>query len=85
MLKPEFKQRFGLIKLGLFGSFAKDQAHSESDIDIVVELQEPDIFALVHIKQILEDDFQRSVDVIPFTHLMNTFLKNRIEKEAIYV
>jgi predicted nucleotidyltransferase len=84
-LKPVLSRRYGVRRIGLFGSFAKGEARLGSDIDVVVELGEPDLFALVHIKEELESKFQCAVDVIPYTDLMNGFLKSRIQKEAIYV
>ncbi len=34
--KNEFKKRFGIDNIALFGSFAKDMATKESDIDILI-------------------------------------------------
>jgi predicted nucleotidyltransferase len=84
-LKPELNKLYGVSRLGLFGSFARDEAKAESDIDVVVEMDEPDLFTMVHIKETLEEDFQRPVDVIHYRPLMNQFLKSRIERDAIYV
>lgn len=84
-LKPELSRRYGVNRIALFGSFAQGEARPGSDIDVVVELAEPDLFALVHIKEELEFEFQRPVDVIPYSALMNGFLKARIEREAISV
>lgn len=33
--KTEFEQRFGIKRIGLFGSYARDEGREESDIDIV--------------------------------------------------
>lgn len=85
LLKPELKRRYGINKLGLFGSFARNTSKPNSDIDVVIELSEPDLFVLVHIKEELESFFKRSVDVIPFSDTMNSFLKDRIKNEAVYV
>jgi predicted nucleotidyltransferase len=84
-LKPELSRRYGVNRIALFGSFAQGEARPGSDIDVVVELAEPDLFALVHIKEELESGFQRPVDVIPYSALMNGFLKARIQREAVYV
>ena len=84
-LKPDLAQRFGVSRLALFGSFVRGEAKEESDIDIVIELDEPDLFTMVHIKETLEEDFQRPVDVIHYRPLMNKFLKSRIERDAVYV
>lgn len=45
----------------------------------------PDLFALVHIREALEHDLHRPVDLIPYSRTMNEFLKNRIRDEAEYV
>jgi hypothetical protein len=37
---PSIRKQFRLQKLGVFGSFAKDNAHEESDLDVVYELEE---------------------------------------------
>ncbi len=53
-----FKQlhgmKYGIISLGLFGSFVRNEASEYSDVDIVVTTQTPDLFNLVHIKGDLE-------------------------------
>lgn len=84
-LKPGLARRYGVYRLALFGSYARGEDKPQSDIDIVVELREPDLFALVHIKEELEIDFQRPVDIITFSDSMNSFLKMRIQNEAVYV
>ena len=71
--------------IGLFGSAARGQLTPESDVDVVVELAEPDLLALVGIKQDLETLLNRSVDIVRYRERMNPFLKQRIEQEAIYV
>ena len=83
--KASFSDRYGVKKIGLFGSFVRDEARSDSDIDVVVELSDPDLFALVHIKEELENGFHRPVDVISYSPLMNSYLQKRIAEEAVYV
>jgi hypothetical protein len=56
-----------------------------SDIDIVIETLEPDLFKIIHIKEELEEIFHRSVDIVRKREKMNPYLKKRIEKDAIYV
>jgi len=81
----EFKRLYGVTKIGIFGSVARGEPRNNSDIDVVVEMQEPDLFYIVHIKETLEKDFQRSVDVIRYRKTMNKYLKARIDREAHYV
>ena len=85
----EYKKRkqneYMIIKIGIFGSLAKGTSSEKSDVDIVVEQREPDLFLLGSIKTDLEEEFGKKVDIVRFHKEMNPFLKSRIESEAIYV
>jgi predicted nucleotidyltransferase len=80
----EFERLYGVTKIGIFGSVARDELRKNSDIDVVVEMREPDLFYLVHIKETLEKDFNRRVDIIRYRNTMNRYLKARIDREARY-
>lgn len=84
-MKPDFARRYGVTRLGLFGSLARNEIHDGSDIDVVLEMREPNLFYMVHIKETLEEYFQTPVDVIRYRKLMNKYLKARIDREAVYV
>ncbi len=77
--------RYEIIRIGIFGSAAREKMEELSDIDVVVELSKPDLFYLIGIKQDLEEKFHKPVDIVRYRDRMNTFLKKRIDKEAIYV
>lgn len=82
--KHEFETKFGVTKIGLFGSYARGQNHEESDVDIVVELKKPDLLTLVGIKQQIEEDLGINVDIVRNRDNMNHTLKKRIAREAVY-
>lgn len=83
--KNDNEQKYGILAIGIFGSFARDQATEFSDVDIVVRIEIPDPFIIVHIKKELEGEFHMPVDIVRLREKMNPFLKDRIEKEAVYV
>jgi predicted nucleotidyltransferase len=83
--KEKNRTKYHIVKLGLFGSLVRNEMRVDSDIDIVVELETAKMFDLIGIKQELEEFFARSVDIIRIRKDMNKFLKNRVEKEAIFV
>ena len=83
--KEDYHDKYQFSKIGLFGSAARRTASRESDIDVVIEQSKPDLFLLGTIKTDLEEEFACKVDVIRLRKGMNTFLKDRIEREAIYV
>jgi predicted nucleotidyltransferase len=79
------RDRYEIIRIGVFGSAARDSMNEQSDIDVVVELGKPDLFYLIGIKQDLEEQLNCPVDIVRYRDRMNQFLKNRIDKEAVYV
>ena len=83
--KIEHHTDYGITKIGVFGSVARDEAKDSSDVDIVVELEKPNLFTLSSIRLELEDKLKNRVDVVRLRDKMNQFLKSQIIKEAIYV
>ncbi len=83
--KEFFKREFRVKRIGIFGSCARGNITGESDIDIVVELEKPDLFYLIGIKQTIEEAFGSKVDVVRLREKMNKALKHRIERDVIYV
>lgn len=79
------RAEFGIVRLGVFGSIARDQASEASDVDIVIELEQPDLLAMIGVKQELEELLHLPTDVVRYRAAMNPYLKRRIEQEAIYV
>ncbi|MCD4767810.1 MAG: nucleotidyltransferase domain-containing protein [Methanosarcinales archaeon] len=82
--KQEFEDRYGITRLGIFGSVARDEAGERSDVDVVVEMP-PDMFARVILKEELEMILRSNVDVVRYWRRMNQYLKRRIDREAYYV
>ncbi len=83
--KSSFSKRFGVTRLGAFGSAMRGDTIVYNDVDIVIEMQKPDLFFMVHIKEELEEALDCPVDLIHYRERMNSFLKKRINEEAVYV
>jgi hypothetical protein len=47
-------------------------------------MTEPDLFYLVHIKDTLAEDIERSIDIVRLRETMNVYLKKRIQSEAVF-
>jgi len=76
---------FGVKSLALFGSMARDEFRSTSDIDILVEFQGTATFSqYMKLKFFLEDAFGCSVDLVT-PKALKPRVKPYIEKEALYV
>lgn len=82
--KRQHADEFGIVRIGIFGSVARDEATAESDVDVVIETKHPNLFKLSRIRLDLEELMQTHVDLISYRESMNTFLKERIQKEAVY-
>ncbi|HEY85278.1 MAG TPA: nucleotidyltransferase family protein [Chloroflexi bacterium] len=77
---------FGVKKLGLFGSFARDEQNAESDIDFLVEF-EPDqktFDNFIHLSFFLEDTLKRHVELIT-PESLSPYIGPQILKEVEYV
>jgi predicted nucleotidyltransferase len=85
--KPYYFHSLRLTKLGLMGSFSRDAANLESDIDLIVEFQ-PDTENLFDLKERLRKSvrrkFGREVDICRVKYLKPYFRKN-ILKDAIFI
>lgn len=83
--KSELEGRFGVLKIGLFGSYARGDAREDSDIDVAVELVKENIadryFGLLHY---LEDNLHKKID-LGIESNIKPALRPYIMKEIRYV
>ncbi|HEY0667980.1 MAG TPA: nucleotidyltransferase family protein [Sphingobacteriaceae bacterium] len=77
---------FGVEKIGLFGSYIHNNASSESDIDLVVDIQKnkKTFRNFMALSYFLEDMFGRKVDLITMQSL-SPYIGPHILKTAEYV
>ncbi len=83
--KSDFSQKYGILAIGVFGSVARNEAETDSDVDICIKIKNPDPFTLVHIKEDIESKVKMHVDIIRIREKMNPYLRKRIDKDAVYV
>ncbi len=79
----ELAARFTVRRIGLFGSFARNDADPESDVDILVELNEPTFDHYMDLKFYLEELLHRQVDLV-LRDTIKPRLKAVIEQEVVY-
>lgn len=83
--KDELTRRFGIVRLALFGSTARDNADSASDIDILVAFDGPATSdRYFGVQFYLEDLLGCQVDLVT-EKALRTELRPSIEQEAINV
>lgn len=83
--RRQLKEQLGVEKIGLFGSYARGDAHENSDIDIAVELSDGNkannYFELLHF---LEDNFHKKID-LGIESTIKPAVKEYVRREIIYV
>ena len=82
--KSYLTKEFGVVNIGLFGSFARGQAGMDSDIDLIVELTEPRFDYLAGLQVYLEKKFNRKIEIIRKGNMANSRFVQRVEKDTIY-
>lgn len=76
---------FRVSRPGMFGSVARDEAGAESDVDVVFETDDPNLFRTAHLRQELEEWLGHPVDIVRLRPTMNATLRECILREARYV
>lgn len=75
-------------RLDLFGSLARGDNSSASDVDLLVEFEDPDLqlskrfFGLLHY---LEDALGREIDLLTINSLKNPYFRQRVFKERVKI
>jgi predicted nucleotidyltransferase len=85
--KDYYLDNFGVKFIGLFGSFAKDQADENSDIDILYMIEKEkklSLFKYLQLHKHLEELFQRDVDLVRDEKLKSS-IRDSIETDIAYV
>lgn len=83
--KRDYSEQYSILEIGVFGSVARGEAGEDSDVDICIKMKNPDPFSLVHIKEDIENRLRVPVDIVRVRDKMNPHLRQRIERDAIYV
>jgi len=81
--KQQIQDKYKVNTIALFGSFARDEATKDSDIDILVDMS-PSFDNFFDLKYFLEDEFKTTVDLGKEKNI-RLFIKNKIQEDLIYV
>ena len=85
VFKKAFGSKYGILKLGIFGSVARKENTENSDIDIVVEVKQPTLSLMYELREALKSLFGCDVDVVRFRDSLRPLFKANIQKDVIYV
>lgn len=83
--RPELADRFGVERLGLFGSYVREEEKRRSDIDLLVSFRRDiDLFEFLDLKEFLQKRLHHKVDLVMESALKPAIGK-RIRAEVEYV
>jgi len=85
--QKEYLDRFGVSFIGLFGSFARDEARNDSDIDILYKVEKDkklSMFSYLKLLSELENSFKRKVDLVR-DETIKPQIKKYIYQDLTYV
>ncbi|PTW01321.1 hypothetical protein C8C76_105101 [Halanaerobium saccharolyticum] len=82
-LKPILEKNYKVKSIGLFGSFARNEANENSDVDILVQFSEDIGWEFIDLKRFLEESLERDVDLVTVEALKSE-LKEEILRDVIY-
>jgi len=81
--EAEIKEKFGVRRIGVFGSFARGEQKETSDIDILVEFDKPTFRNFMNLAFFLEDLFHRKVDLVT-PNSLSPYISPYVKKEVIW-
>ncbi|MBN1985672.1 MAG: nucleotidyltransferase family protein [Prolixibacteraceae bacterium] len=85
--KAILEKKYHVSKIGIFGSFARNEQTEESDVDLIIDFKENtnNLFEVkLAIKEFFKEKLNIEVDICREKYIKPRY-KNRIIKEAIYV
>jgi hypothetical protein len=82
--KGELRNQFKVKEIGVFGSFVRGEQRKSSDIDILVEFEEPiGLLEFMDLEEYLSNMLGRKVDLVSKKSL-KPFIGEYIKKEVVY-
>lgn len=78
------RDQYHVLRLGIFGSFARGEFTSDSDIDVFFETDQPNLLRTIEMKQVLEEMFGLPVDIVRLHRHLDPSLLQQIQRDALY-
>lgn len=82
--KEEIRKKYGVILLGIFGSYARGEEENRSDIDILIEIERPIGLKFFELWDELEKLLGCEVDLVR-AKLLRPEIRDEILKEVVKI
>ena len=75
----------GVVKAGIFGSYARGEAKKQSDVDILIKFKgRKSYFDLIDLEEELQKKLKKKIDLITYNSV-NPYLKDFIFKDEVKI
>jgi predicted nucleotidyltransferase len=84
-MMAELRGQYHVKKIGIFGSFSQGRQTEQSDVDLVVEFDQPiGMMAFAHLRNVIADRLGIRVDLVTPDGL-HPLIRDRVMREVVYV
>ncbi|PJB49387.1 MAG: nucleotidyltransferase [Chloroflexi bacterium CG_4_9_14_3_um_filter_45_9] len=80
----EILKKYKVKSIALFGSYVRNEQRQDSDIDLLVELEEPTYDNFIHLVFTLEELLKKEINLVPKGSL-SPYIEPYVEKEAEWI
>jgi len=80
----EILEKYKVNSIALFGSYVRNEQRQDSDIDLLVELEEPTYDNFIHLVFTLEELLKKEINLVPRGSL-SPYIEPYVEKEAEWI
>ena len=84
-LKKASERELGITRLGIFGSVARQENNEESDLDVVVEMEQPTLRRMYQLEESIKSELGCNVDLVQMRPTLRPLLRKNILRDVIYV
>lgn len=84
-IKKSNEKQLGIIRLGIFGSVARQENNEDSDLDIVVEMEQPTLRRMFQLEETIKQEFGCNVDLVQMRPTLRPLFRKNILRDVIYV
>jgi len=82
--KELLHEKYGVVDIGLIGSYARNEQTEESDIDFLVKFTEPKFHYWAGLLIFLENSFNKKIDIVTLGKYLKRSFLDVVEEEVIY-
>ena len=83
--KPYLQEHFGVEEIALFGSYARGEEKSDSDVDILVKMRIKTLRNYIGIIDYLQEKLKAKVDLVTKHDFLSEKFLSIVNKDIIYV